>query len=156
MFKIYFIFNSLCSVPHQHISSTHSLVHFITVPLIDLSLPCMTTICLYHSCHSFRHALIKLVNILLLNLPPFLLQCVPHVPSVPQEWASSVYSALQILPQTLNDVHIWAAGRPIQFIDLLFLEPILSKERGMLQIIVLLKIYSGSKNCPNVWLFCKD
>ena len=47
---------------------------------------------------------------------------------------------LQIFPQVFNDVHIWAAGRPIKFINLFCLEPVLSKTRGVLQVTVLLEI----------------
>ena len=40
----------------------------------------------------------------------------------------------------LDDVHIWAAGRPIEFIEFLLLEPVLSKAGSVLWIIVLLEI----------------
>jgi hypothetical protein len=100
--------------------------------------PC--TLCLQQCLHLGWHTLEKVLNKVILNLPPLLLQGCPHLIAIAQERALGLHPPVQIFPYMFNDIHVWTTGGPIQNIELCLLKPILSDLGSVLQITVLLKV----------------
>ncbi len=91
--------------------------------------------------HLGWHTLEKALNKVVLNPLPLLLQGCPHLIVIAWERASGLHPSVQIVPSMFDDIHVWAAGGPIENIKLCLLEPILGDLGSVLWITVLLKVY---------------